>query len=327
MKHKEVWLAAFLLLLPSIAMAEDVIQIGLFNKDAAIIAAETKGYLQKENIRIQINTVTDSPTLLRSLISGKYDLIINNADNVIAWAEGQGEDPQKNDFIIFLGGSRGVNQKLIVAPGINEYGDLKGKVFAVDAPTTGYAIVGVYILKKHGLELNRDYTFKAFGNTAKRAEAMSRGEASGAMMSLTDDEIQKRGFKVLAKSEDYVQHYARGLGATRREWANKNEDLLVRFTRAMIRATDWVTEPKNKEEVIAVLIPENRNSKARAEAMYEESMSSRFGFTPRSQIDMDGIRSVLQLREVAGLMKPPVPKPEKYVDDRFYKKALASLDK
>jgi ABC-type nitrate/sulfonate/bicarbonate transport system substrate-binding protein len=319
-------LAAFLLLLPSMAMAEDVIRIGSFNKDAAIIAAETKGYLQKENIRIQINTVTDSPTLLRSLISGKYDLIINNADNVIAWAEGQGEDPQKNDFIIFLSGSRGVNQKLIVAPGINEYGDLKGKVFAVDAPTTGYAIVGVYILKKHGLELNRDYTFKAFGNTAKRAEAMSRGEASGAMMSLTDDEIQKRGFKVLAKSEDYVQHYARGLGATRREWANKNEDLLVRFTRAMIRATDWVTEPKNKEEVIAVLIPENRNSKASAEAMYEESMSPRFGFTPRSQIDMEGIRSVLQLREVAGLMKPGATRAEKYVDDRFYKKALVSMD-
>jgi ABC-type nitrate/sulfonate/bicarbonate transport system substrate-binding protein len=327
MKHKEVWLAAFLLLLPSIAMAEDVIQIGLFNKDAAIIAAEAKGFLKKENIRVQINTVTDSPTLLRSLITGKYDLILNNADNVIAWAEGQGEDPQKNDFIIFLGGSRGVNQKLIVAPGINEYGDLKGKIFAVDAPTTGYAIVGVYILKKHGLELNRDYTFKAFGNTAKRAEAMSRGEASGAMMSLAEDEIQKRGFKVLAKSEDYVQHYARGLGATRREWANKNEDLLVRFTRAMIGATAWVTDPKNKEEVIAVLIPENRNNKARAVAMYEESMSPRFGFTPRSQIDMEGIRSVLQLRETAGLMKPPVPKPEKYVDDRFYKKALASIDR
>jgi ABC-type nitrate/sulfonate/bicarbonate transport system substrate-binding protein len=316
-----------LLLLPKIAMTEDVIEIGLFNKDAAIIAAETKGYLQKENIRVRINTITDSPTLLRSLISGKYDLILNNADNVIAWAEGQGEDPQNNDFIIFLGGSRGVNQKLIVAPGINEYADLKGKIFAVDAPTTGYAIVGVYILKKHGLELNRDYTFKAFGNTAKRADAMSRGDASGAMMSLADDEIQKRGFKALAKSEDYVQHYARGLGATRRDWANQNEDLLVRFVRAMIRATDWVTDPKNKEEVIAVLVPENRNNKARAEAMYEESMSPRFGFTPRSQIDMEGIRSVLQLREVAGLMKPPVPKPEKYVDDRFYKKALASLNK
>jgi ABC-type nitrate/sulfonate/bicarbonate transport system substrate-binding protein len=327
MKYKEVWLAAFLWLLPSMIMAEDVIQIGSFNKDAAIVAAEAKGFLNKENIRVQTNLVTDSPTLLRNLISGKYDLILNNADNVIAWAEGQGEDPQKNDFVIFLGGSRGVNQKLIVAPGINDYSDLKGKIFAVDAPTTGYAIVGVCILKKHGLEPNKDYTFKSFGNTTARADAMSRGDAAGAMMSLADEEIQKRNFKVLAKSEDYVEHYARGLGATRREWANKNEDLLVRFTRAMIRATDWVMDPKNKEEVIAILLPENRNNKARAEAMYEESTSARFGFTPRSQIDMEGIRSVIQLREIAGLMKPPVPKAEKYVDERFYKKALATIDK
>src|SRR5215468_9194458 len=123
MKHREVWLAALLLLLPNMVMAEDVIQIGSFNKDAAIVAAETKGFLQKENIRVQINTVTDSPTLLRNLISAKYDLILN----------------------------------------------------------------------KHGLELNKDYTFKAFGNTAARADAMSRGDASGAMMSLADDEIQKRG--------------------------------------------------------------------------------------------------------------------------------------
>jgi ABC-type nitrate/sulfonate/bicarbonate transport system substrate-binding protein len=156
---------------------------------------------------------------------------------------------------------------------------------------------------------------------------MSRAEASGAMMSLADEEIQKRGFKVLAKSEDYVQHYARGLGATRREWANKNEDLLVRYTRAMIRATDWLTDPKNKEEAIAVLMPENRNNQARAEAVYRDSVSPRFGFTPRSQIDIEGIRSVIELREVAGLMKPPVPKPEKYVDERFYKKALATLDR
>ena len=326
MKLKEV-LAVALLLLPSKVMAEDVIQIGSFNKDAAIIAAEAKGLLKAENIRVQINTVTDSPTLLRNLISGKYDLIINNADNVIAWAEGQGEDPQKNDFVIFMGGSRGVDQKLIVAGDINGYSDLKGKVFAVDAPTTGYAIVGVYILKKNGLELNRDYTFKSFGNTAKRAEALSSGQASAAMMSLHDDEIKKRGFKLLARAEDHVQHYARGLGATRREWANGNEDLLVRFIRAMIRATDWVKDPKNKEEVISILIPENRNNKVRAQEMYDQSISARFGLTDRARIDMEGIRTILQLRETAGLMKAPLPKPEKYIDERFYKKALASLDK
>ena len=325
MKIKGGLAAVLVALLPATTMAEDVIKIGLLNKDTVIIAAEAKGLLKAENIRVEINTVTDSPTLLRNLIKGNYDLIINNADNVIAWAEGQGEDPQKNDFIIFLGGSRGVDQKLIVAPGINDYADLKGKIFAVDAPTTGYAIVGVYILKKHGLEWNRDYTFKAFGNTAGRANAMSRGEASGAMMSLPDDEIQKRGFKVLAQARDYVKHYARGLGATRRQWANANEDLLIRFNRAMIRTSDWVLEPNNKQEVIQVLLSETKNNKARAEAMYEQTLSPTMGITPRSRIDYEGIRQVLQLREIAGLMKPGEFKAEKYVDERFYNKALAGI--
>ena len=318
-------MAAVLALLPLEAMAEDTIKIGLFNRDAAIIAAEGKGFFKQENIRVEINTVTDSPTLLRNLIRGQYDLILNNADNVIAWAEGQGEDPQKNDFVIFLGGSQGVDQKLIVAPGIAGYPDLKGKVFAVDAPTTGYAIVGVYILKKHGLEWHRDYTFKSFGNTTARADAMSRGDAAGAMMSLADDEIQKRNFKVLAHAQDYVKHYARGLGATRREWANANEDLVVRFNRAMIRATDWLQDRKNKDEAVQLLLGETKNNKARAESLYNLTLSPTMGLTPRSRIDMEGIRTIIELREVAGLMKAPVPKPEKYVDERFYKKALATL--
>ncbi|MGH7929925.1 MAG: ABC transporter substrate-binding protein, partial [Candidatus Binatia bacterium] len=306
-------------------MAEDILKIGLFNKDAVVTAAQAKGFLKAENIGIEIDTVTDSPTLLRNLITGSYDLILNNADNVIAWAEGQGEDPQKNDFVIFLGGSQGVDQKLIAAPGINDYADLKGKIFAVDAPTTGYAIVGVYIMKKHGLEWNRDYTMKSFGNTSGRANALTRGDASGAMMSLPDDEITKRGFRVLAHAQDYVKHYARGLAATRRQWVNANEDLVVRFSRAMIRATDWVQDAANKRDVIQLLLGETRSNNARAEAMYQQTLSSTMGTTPRSRIDYEGIRQVLQLRESAGLMKPGEFKAEKYVDERFYNKALATL--
>jgi ABC-type nitrate/sulfonate/bicarbonate transport system substrate-binding protein len=306
-------------------MGEDTIKIGLFNRDAAIIVAEGKGFLRQENIKVEIRAVTDSPTLLRDLIKGDDDLILNNADNVIAWAEGQGEDPQKNDFVIFLGGSRGVDQKLVVAPGIGDFNDLKGRVFAVDAPTTGYAIVGVSIMKKHGLEWNRDYTLKSFGNTAARADAISRGEAAGAMMNMPDEEIQKRGFKVLARAADYVKHYARGLGAARRVWADANEELLVRFIRAMIRATDFIQEPKNQDEVVQLLLAETKNNPARAAAMYRQAISPTMGLTPRSRIDVEGIRSVIELRAIAGLMQPPVPKPEKYIEERFYKKALATL--
>jgi ABC-type nitrate/sulfonate/bicarbonate transport system substrate-binding protein len=166
---------------------------------------------------------------------------------------------------------------------------------------------------------------KAFGNTAARANALSRGDASGAMMSLAEDEIKKRNFKVLAQAQDYVKHYARGLAATRREWANANENLVVRFTRAMIRASDWVQDPNNKEEVVQLLLVETKNNKARAEGMYAQTVSPTLGITPRSRIDHEGIRQVLQLRESAGLMKAGEFKAEKYVEERFYNKALATL--
>jgi ABC-type nitrate/sulfonate/bicarbonate transport system substrate-binding protein len=327
MKLLKGGLALALVLLPAMLMAEDVIQLGLFNQDAAIIAADKKGFLKQENIRVEIHTVTDSPTLLRNLISGKYDLILNNADNVIAWAEGQGEDPQKNDFVIFLGGSQGVDQKLVVGPGINDYQDLKGKVLAADAVTTGYAVVAMAILKKYGLEWKRDYEVKSFGNTVARADAMSRGEAAGAMMSMADEEIKKRGFKILTEAKDHVKHYARGLGATRRQWANANEELVVRFTRAMIRASDWLQDAKNKNDAVQLLLGETKNNQARAEAMYANTLSPTMGLTPRSRLDLEGIRTVIELREIAGLMKPPVPKPEKYVDERFYQKAIATLSR
>jgi ABC-type nitrate/sulfonate/bicarbonate transport system substrate-binding protein len=313
--------------MPVKLMAEDLIKIGLFNRDAAIIAAVEKGFLKQENINVEISTVTDSPTLLRNLIKGNYDLILNNADNVIAWAEGQGEDPQKNDFVIFLGGSQGVDQKLVVAPGINDYKDLKSKVLAADAVTTGYAVVAMAILKKYDLIWKRDYQVTSFGNTVARADAMSRGDAAGAMMSMADDEIKKRGFKVLTEAKDHVKQYARGLGATRRVWANAHEDLVVRFNRAMIRATDWLQDPKNKDEAVQMLLGETKGNKARAEAMYAGTISPTMGLTPRSRIDMAGIRTVIELREIAGLMKPGETKAEKYVDERFYNKALATLGK
>ena len=132
---------------------------------------------------------------------------------------------------------------------------------------------------------------------------------------------------MLTEAKDHVKNYARGLGATRREWANKNEDLVVRFNRAMIRATDWLQDNKNKDEAVQMLLAETKGNKARAESMYASTLSPTMGLTPRSRIDMVGIRTVIELREVAGLMKPGETKAEKYVDERFYNKALATLGK
>ena len=307
------------------AGAEDKLQIGAFNRSAVDIIATEKGFFKEENIALTMNLVGGSVELMRNFINGRYDLIQTNADNVIAWAEGQGEDPQTNDFIIFLGGYSGLKQRLVVLPSIKSFDDIKGKVLEVDDPRTGYAAVLAFILKTKGLTFNKDYTVKPFGNNSGRLQAMGKGEAVGALINLPEEDLKKTGFPVLARSEDYLPVYARGVGAARRDWAARNEALLVRYIRALVRATNWIFDPKNEAEALDILLPPNRNSAPRAKAMYQDVVDPKLGFTPGSRIDIEGIRMVIQLREVIGLMKPPLPSPQKYVDERFYKKAISSL--
>ena len=289
-------LALIVILFGAPVWAQDVVRIGAFNnRDPVQLVAREKGFFAGKKIKIEANLVTNSVDLMRNFVNAKSDVIHTNADNIIAWAEGQGEDPQTNDFVIFIGGSQGVRQRLIVAGHIESIADLKGKVLAVDDPRTGYAPVLAYMLKRHGLLLNKDYTFKAIGNTRMRAEAISKGEAAGAVMSLTDEEIAKRGFRLLGKSEDYVPVYARGVGAARRPWANQNEALLVRYIRALVGATDWFLDPKNKEEAIKLLLMVNENSAGRAQQTYEEAVEPRFRSRParadRSRGDQSGDRA------------------------------------
>jgi ABC-type nitrate/sulfonate/bicarbonate transport system substrate-binding protein len=316
-----VALGAFL---PHQAPAQDLLRIGAFTRDAAQVVAEEKGFLRAESIKVELGLVTNSVDLMRGLVGGKYDLVQTNADNVIAWADGQGEDPGRNDFVIVIGGSRGLRQSLVGGPGIRNIADLEGKAMAVDDPRTGYAPVLAFILKRHGLILNRDYTFAPLGNTAARIEAMASGQAAASMMNIPDDEIAKRGFKKLAQTEDYLPAYARGVGAARRVWAERNEALLVRYIKAMIRATNWLRDPKNETEALQLLLAASQNSSRRARQVYDEALDPRFGLIPENKIELEGIRAIIRLREAMGAMKPPLPAPEKYIDERFYLKAVAS---
>jgi ABC-type nitrate/sulfonate/bicarbonate transport system substrate-binding protein len=306
----------------STSQAEDLLRIGGFTRDAVSFIAERKGFLQQEGIRLEYTHVRASVELMRNLVSGKFDLIHTTADNVIAWAEGQGADPQKNDFIIFIGGRKGVTLQLVGAPSITRITDFKGEVLAVDAINTGYAPVLVYMLKKHSLSLGHDYTLKPVGGGEARVEALLKGEAAGGFVTL-DENLKAKGFHLLAESKDYLPNYAVGIGATRRDWATRNEALLVRYIRALVRSTAWLLDPKNKAEAIQIFREGLEDSAERARELYDESLDPKVGVIPRAKIDRIGIQTILQLRALMGEMKPPLPSPDKYIDERYYQKAIA----
>jgi ABC-type nitrate/sulfonate/bicarbonate transport system substrate-binding protein len=246
---------------------------------------------------------------MTKLISGEYDIIQTNADNVIAWTEGQGIDEQTHDFIIIMGGYRGrAPLELVVGPGVLSVEDLRGQVLAVDAIDTGYSTMLVYMLHQEGLVWKKDYQLKSVGGGPMRREAMINGEIIGGLVPL-DDELQQKGFYTLLSSRDYITDYARGVTAVRRDWAEQNEELLVRYIRSMTGAINWLLDAENKAAALATIM----------------SVNATFGFIPDARIEAAGIEQVLKLRAVMGHMKHPLPSPDKYIESRFHQTAMDSL--
>ncbi len=319
-----IFAGVLFLIAPTVSPAEDLVRVGGFSRDALDAIADGKGFLKAEGIRKEYTGVSASVDLMQGFVDGKFDLIHTTADNVIAWAEGQGADKKTHDFFLFIGGRKGLTNELVVAPKVKTFADLKGKLFAVDAYNTGYAPVLVYILNKHGLTLKKDYDMLPLGAGGKRAESLKKGETIGAMTGLSED-LKKRGFYVLARSEDYVYPYAVAIGAARRSWAKQHEDLLVRYIRAYIRAIDWTLDAKNKADAIQTVQSVLKSSPAQAEAAYREAVDAKVGLIPKGKIDREGVRVILRIREVMGEMKAPLPSPDKYLDEHYYQKAVASL--
>lgn len=304
----------------------DVLNVGGFSGLAAATdVAREKGFLEAEGIDLVFHSVDSSEELMTKFISGEYDIIQTNADNIIAWAEGQGIDDTPHDFAIVLGGFRGREpMELTVAAGIETVEDLRGKTLAVDALHTGYAPMLVYMLKQEGLTWKEDYELKSVGGGPMRADSMKAGETVGGLVAL-DEDLEAMGFHVLMTSRDYITEYARGVTTARPDWAEQNSDLLVRYIRAMVQSINWLLDPANRDEAIDAIMAADEVSEAEAQVLYAEAVDPVFGFIPGAEIKPGGVEQIIKIREVMGAMEPPLPTPDKYIDDRYYRQAMESL--
>ena len=88
---------------------------------------------------------------------------------------------------------------------------------------------------------------------------------------------------------------------------------------------DFVVDPANREVVEALLVANIRDmTPALAKRSYELLLADKGGMTRDVALDMDGIRTVLQLRSKYGTPKKILDDPTKYVDLTYYQKAFGA---
>jgi ABC-type nitrate/sulfonate/bicarbonate transport system substrate-binding protein len=109
----------------------------------------------------------------------------------------------------------------------------------------------------------------------------------------------------------------------RRQWAEENESQIVGFVRGLRSGLDWLYDPANKSEAIAILRKNLPNMAADlAYNSYGIRTDPKDGFTRNASIDLEGVRTVLALRRQYGEPQKKLLDPMKYIDPSHYEKAM-----
>ena len=293
----------------------------------AIYVAEETGLFADENLVVNVTDTPDSIHLMTELVKGTYDIAQASIDNFFAYQAGQGAAPldREPDLRIVMGGST-MTLDLVVAPDVNSYADFKGETLGVDALTTGWAFVLKEMLKRGGFTED-DYEFVETGNTAKRVDALKAGEYRATLL-VGNYIIQAHdaGFKTLDDSVSSLGSYQGSSFGVSKAWAELNQDTLIAFMRAYMRAMQIVNDENRRDEVVASLVKHTSMDPAVARKTINKLTTGPHGLTPTAALDMDGVATVLALRNEYGRPAADLSNLDDFVDLSYYQEALSSIE-
>lgn len=281
----------------------------------AFYAARAKGFFAEQGLSIDHTTFNDSTTLMQAAVSGSLDLFTVGSDAVI------NVNVRGASFEFVAGQDNAFSFSLAVGKDIQGFADLKGKKIAVVALNQASTLLLKTLLARNGLT-ERDYDLIVGGGTPLRAAALQAGEVKAALLAPpTDFVLEERGFKILARTTDYVPEYTFTMWTVSRDWASRNEATVVRFVRALLKAYAWVYDPANKAEAIQLLSERTKAQPATARRTYELVFEKLRGHSRAGEISRPGLRNVIQLMSELGAIKPPLPSPDKFINEAYLQKA------
>jgi ABC-type nitrate/sulfonate/bicarbonate transport system substrate-binding protein len=317
---------AALNLAPRGAAAEETLQINSFPSatNLPVWIGQHEGMFRRHGLTVELSHPAGSVAQFKGLMEGKYQVLFTALDNVVAYRDGHGEADTGGpvDLVGVMGLDSGF-LTLIAAPGTKRIADLKGKVMAVDALTTGFSFALEELLARGGVAKD-GVTYVTAGSSGARSKALQDGKAAAALLSMPFDlEATDKGFVALATVAGTLGHYQATVAAVRQGWARTHGETIVNFLRAYREAVSWLVMPAHKEAAIAILHEEMPNlDPSKLGRIHALLVDPRQGVDRDLGVDAKGAAMVLRLRaRYAPAGAVPAGDWHRYVDLTWLKKS------
>jgi ABC-type nitrate/sulfonate/bicarbonate transport system substrate-binding protein len=204
---------------------------------------------------------------------------------------------------------------LVVKPEIKSYDDLKGKMIGLADEAGTITISTRKLLAMHDVRAG-DFRVKIIEGTPARWSCLKRGECDAVPLGQPQDLLAvKDGFRVLGISNDAVPDFLYTVSAARRSWAEKHQDTMARYIRALGAAFKFIRDPINRQSVGKTIVDSTDTPADIAQQTLKLFFEPERNVLPqRGEINIRGLTQVIAFMGEAGLLKEPLPAAERFVD-------------
>jgi ABC-type nitrate/sulfonate/bicarbonate transport system substrate-binding protein len=183
----------------------------------------------------------------------------------------------------------GSTHALIARPEFKSPGELRGKTLGIQAYGATDHVVGLMMLKRFGVDPEKEIKAVALGTAAARLSALKEGIVEVAVISPPgDEEGKKLGFNVLARAYELFNFPFVGLGTSTRK-IKERPDEVKRTIKALIKANRYIRE--NREGTIQTLAEWGRTTPVLAAAAYDSAFKV---YNLDGNIPEDGLLAVIE---------------------------------
>ncbi|HEY2990717.1 MAG TPA: ABC transporter substrate-binding protein [Candidatus Binatia bacterium] len=191
-----------------------------------IFIARDARLFQKYGLDPDIAVVQGSGVASKAIVTGSLDIAPIATPTVIS------ADLAGSDLVIVAHTMPSVIQALMVKPEIKRPEDLKGKKIAISTLGSLSDFLVRYIMKRKGLNPDRDVTFVQIGGDAERLAALNQGVADGAAISYPGyARAQKLGFAMLWDSSKEISYPWMEI-VTRQTTIQRDRDMVLNYMKA-----------------------------------------------------------------------------------------------
>ena len=299
------------------ASAKDNLPIGytaITGIKAGLWVAEEAGIFEKYNIQPHLILITSGSKMVQAMLGGDLPLA-GAAGNAAVDAALAGAD------IVMIGALAKVPAFYIMAsPEIKSIEDLRGKAVGVTRFGSSTDFTIRYLLRKHGLNPDRDVTMIQAGDLfAAAAMLKTKAIVAAPFSSPTNLRAQEAGARVLMNMGEAGIYFPHDAWMARRSFINANEDLIRRFMKGYSEGVAKLfSDPDLSRRAIRRFTRATDSKIVDAVYQYAVDYVEKIPYNTR-----EGIVEVLNQAAVRN-PKAKDAKPEAFYDDRFVKELDAA---